>query len=170
MLVVALAFAVLMGVFAVLTNGQSVLMDGLDMTPETEEKIEQLKFRLERYEDLVKKQKAYIETSPYMDIDPYATYTCGFHLHPEPIYDVPVTEFTPLEQDTEVLLRAYRSLITGSETFETLAKQFSFDVRDLRDLVAFDASTEGILGIRVYGRNFEETGIVRRFACRGIGG
>lgn len=156
-LVVAIVFAVLLGTFSALKSGGVILLEGLDMTPETEEKIEQLKARCKRYEELIEKQKAYIESSPYMDIDPYATYTCGFHLYPEPTYDVPITEFTPMEQDTEVLLRAYRSLITGSETFQKLAEQFDLDVRDLRDLVAFDGSEKGFLGIRVYGRDIEET-------------
>lgn len=154
-LVAALVFAVLLGAFAVLKNGQEVDLGGLNMTPETQGKVDQLKNRTERYERLAEMQREYIETSAFMAIDPYAAYVCGFHLYPEPTYDAP-NEFTPVEQDTIVLARAYQSLITDADTFEGLARQFDYTVRDLREMLVFDVSIEGILGVCIYGQSVEQ--------------
>ena len=150
-LVVAIAFAVLLGVFALKKDGESVDLGGLNMTPETQQKVEQMKTRKDYFEKQVEKQREYIATAACMAIDPYATYTCGFHLYPEATYEEPITEFTPMAQDTIVLVRAYRSLLLDSSTYDILAQQFDYTARDLRDMIVFDQSAEGTLGIRIYG-------------------
>ena len=159
-LVVALAFALLLGAFSVLTNKQDVSVGGLNMTPQTQAKVENLEFRLEKYNSLIDNLKNYIENSSAMQLNPYAVYTCGFHLCPTPLYETEITEATPIEQDTAMLLRAYRSMATSTEVIDAVAQQLGLDSQDLRNLITFDTSTEGALGIRIYGQTQEEAQVI----------
>lgn len=154
-LVAALVFAVLLGGFSMLKDGQDVQVGGLNMTPQTQAKVEELEFRLERYDQMIEKQKTYIQNSPYMALDPYAFYVCGFLLCPTPDYGENITEATPVEQDTNVLLRTYRTMVTDATVFEEFSRVYGGEAQYLRELVILDTTTEGTLGIRVYGSDWE---------------
>lgn len=149
-LVVAILFAVLFGALNLLTAEKAVNVGGVNMTPETEKKVSHLEQQRDRYKQLIEQQTYYIDHSPYMQIDPFALYTCGFALYVQPEYDAPITDATPVVRDSNALRQAYRSLITNSSTIDTISASLDMEPAFLRDLLTFDLSTDGMLSIVVY--------------------
>lgn len=154
-LIVGVAFAVLLGAVAML-SGDDVSVGGMTLTPETQAKVEQLERKLEFIDTLIEKQEDYIANSPCMTLDPYAVYTVGFHVFVEPVYDTPVTEQTPVEEDTATIIRAYRSLLTDSTLITDLAGEYGIEPRYLREAISQDLSIQNALGIQIRKETLEQ--------------
>lgn len=154
-LIVAIAFAVLLGAVGVLTGKDEATVGGMTLTPETQSKVEMLEAKKEFTEKRLKEMKVYMEESVMMTLDPYAVCTSGFHIVIAPLYDTPVTEATPIEADASALIRAYRSALVNSQRLNELAQQLDVDRKYLHEQIQFDTSTENTLGVLVRSNDME---------------
>lgn len=151
-IIAALICSLLLGGFAVLSNRTAASQPSPSLPSEVEEKAKQLKTTAELTEHYIANQTAYLKNSIFMQLDPYESYTAGFHisatLHSE--------EAVPEGNSSATVLRAYRSFLMGAEATGMIAEKCGIEAMYMAELITFDTTNAELLGVTVRGRSLTE--------------
>lgn len=161
-LVVGIALALLLGAFAFLRNrNNTVTLNSITITPDTQIKIDQLKSSIEQTERNIEEYTLYLEESAWMQLDPLYAYTAGMHIfvHTDSAADLSMDQ-QEVSASVKAILRSYRSYLIHSDTMTTLGEEFNLNAKYMTELVTFDSSDPSVLGITVRGRDAEETQLI----------
>lgn len=155
LLIAALVFGLLLCGLDMLGSQDTVVLKTTSMTPENQLKIQQLEANIKLNEQYITEQTRYLQESVFMQLDPYAAYTAGFHIFVQP--DVPEDAVEAMLFDpTEGIMRAYRSHLNTEEMLEQVGQQVGISAYHLQELISYDTSYENCTGVTVRGRTAEE--------------
>ena len=155
-LIVALILALILGGIGTLASTNVINLNTATITPEMQIKIDQLQATVEMTRATIESQEKYLEESVYMALDPYQVYTAGFHVVVYPQSMRNAAAETLVIDNTAAIIRAYRSAISNESTINAIAEAVNIQSPYLRELIAYDSTVPGYLGVTVRGRTAQE--------------
>ena len=157
LLIAAVCCGALLGGLEMLGKQDTVTLKTTSMTPENQLKIQQLESSIALNEKYIKEQTLYLQESVFMQLDPYAAYTAGFHIFVQP--DVPEDAVEAVLFDpTAGIMRAYRSHLNTDELLQKVGDQVGLSAYHLQELISYDTTYENCTGVTIRGRTAEEAG------------
>ena len=155
-LAVALVLAVVMGGVGLLKSTASVNLNTATLTPEMQQKIDLLRNNIEVTRRNIELQEEYTENSLFLQVNPYALYTAGFHVVVYPESMVTSAADASAIDNTSAIIRAYQSAMNDPQTIEEIARELEMQPLYMAELIYTDLSVDGSLGFGVRGNAAED--------------
>ena len=155
-LVVGVIFALILGGVGMLKSDSSVNLNAVTLTTEQQQTIDRLRSDIERAKQNIARLEEYTQNSAYLQINPQAVYTTGFHMVIYPESMMTTAAEANAVDNTAAIVQAYQLAMNDTATMEKMAEALDMQPQYLEELICFDVSAKGTLGISVCGNSTED--------------